>query len=266
LESKSIQYNSTEIFFHTTGKGTAVLLLHGFAEDSDMWRYQVDFLKDNFRLIIPDIPGSGLSTFNDQVSTIEDYAETIKAILDNEKTAECILIGHSMGGYIALALAEKYPQLLKAFGLFHSTALPDTEEKKLTRLKAIEFIQTNGANAFMKTSIPGLFSEEFKINNPSTIEELIDRNKKFSPEALVQYYRAMIARPDRTQVLKSFAKPILFIAGEKDNIIPLQSLLQQVHLPSQSDIHILENSAHMGMWEEATKANKILLNFLQMIS
>ena len=239
------------------------MLLHGFAEDGEVWKYQTEFLKDHCQLIIPDLPGSGLSPFNNQLNTIDDYAEAVKAILDNEKISNCILIGHSMGGYIALAIAEKYPQLLKAFGLFHSTAFADTEEKKQIRLKAIDFINTNGAATFIKTTTYNLFAQPYKTNHPEQIEALIERGSSFTNQALIQYYHAMINRPDRTTVLKNAGIPILFIIGEHDVAVPLQSSLQQCHLPSKSFIHILENSGHMGLWEETAKANKILLDFIK---
>jgi pimeloyl-ACP methyl ester carboxylesterase len=239
------------------------MLLHGFAEDGEVWKYQTEFLKDHCQLIIPDLPGSGLSPFNNQLNTIDDYAEAVKAILDNEKISNCILIGHSMGGYIALAIAEKYPQLLKAFGLFHSTAFADTEEKKQIRLKAIDFINTNGAATFIKTTTYNLFAQPYKTNHPEQIEALIKSGSNFTNEALAQYYHAMINRPDRTTVLKNVSIPILFIIGEHDVAVPLQSSLQQCHLPSKSYIHILENSGHMGLWEETAKANKILLDFIK---
>ena len=181
MENKHFTYKGENISYGISGKDSAVVLLHGFGEDSDVWHYQVDFLKDHFRIIVPDIPGSGASPLNEQLTTIEDYSEAIKAILDNENITQAVLIGHSMGGYIALALAQKYPHLLKAFGLFHSTAFPDSEEKKQARLKSIEFIKLNGAYSFIKTSTPGLFSEEFKINHAKIVEALIERNKKFLP-------------------------------------------------------------------------------------
>ena len=262
MNSNSISYKQSAVFYRIIGKGKPVLLIHGFAEDGEVWRRQTDFLKDHYQLIIPDLPGSGLSPFNNQLSTIDDYAEAIKAILDNEKITNCIIIGHSMGGYITLALAEKYPQLLKAFGLFHSTAFVDTEEKKQIRLKAIDLIKSNGAYAFIKATTPNLFANPFKTNHPEQIEALIEQGKNFTPEALIQYYHAMITRPDRTSILKNSTKPILFIIGEHDTAVPLQSSLRQCHLPSQSYINILSNSAHMGMWEETAKANKIISGFL----
>jgi pimeloyl-ACP methyl ester carboxylesterase len=239
------------------------MLLHGFAEDGEVWKYQTEFLKDHCQLIIPDLPGSGLSPFNNQLNTIDDYAEAVKAILDNENISSCILIGHSMGGYIALAIAEKYPQLLKAFGLFHSTAFADTEEKKQIRLKAIDFINTNGAATFIKTTTYNLFAQPYKTNYPEQIEALIKSGSNFTNEALTQYYHAMINRPDRTTILRNAGIPILFIIGEHDVAVPLQSSLQQCHLPSKSYIYILENSGHMGLWEETAKANKILLDFIK---
>lgn len=239
------------------------MLLHGFGEDAQVWNGQIDHLKEHFRLIIPDLPGSGKSEMISDMS-IEGISEVIKEVLNIEfqksplQGAEgACLIGHSMGGYIALAFAEKYPERLHAFCLVHSTAFADSEEKKLARSKSIEFIKNNGAHEFLKTSIPGLFK-----GPDAYISTLIKRGRNFSPEALIQYYKAMIARPDRTHVLKSFNGPIGFIIGEYDTAVPFQQSLQQSHLPQRSYVHILRNSAHMGMLEETGRVNVILKDFL----
>jgi pimeloyl-ACP methyl ester carboxylesterase len=245
------------------------MLLHGFAEDGRIWENQIAFLKNDFRLLIPDIPGSGQSELI-QNGNIEIYAEVIKAILtdDFEKEGnngleEITLIGHSMGGYIALAFAEKYPQHLTSLGLFHSTAFTDNEDKKLARTKAIQFIKEHGSFPFLQTSIPGLFTENFIEKHYMVVNELVNQSKEFNPLSLIQYYEAMMQRPNRTDLLKKIEKPILFIVGEKDNVIPLQSILQQCYLPSESHIHILEKSAHMGMLEETEKSNQIIHDFLK---
>ncbi len=136
------------------------------------------------------------------------------------------------------------------------------QEKKQVRLKAIDFINDNGSYAFLKTSIPGLFTRSFGEEYPEKINGLVERGKDFTNAALIQYYQAMMARPDRTEVLKTFPKPILFVMGEFDNAVPLQSSLQQCYLPAQSHVHLLGKSAHMGMWEEKELSDKILFDFL----
>jgi len=272
---KNIRYQSSKIFYRTIGKGKPVILIHGFGEDGDIWNKQVGFLKGQFQLIIPDLPGSGHSELIKDMS-IEGMAETIKVILTEEKIEQCTLIGHSMGGYITLAIAEKYPELLSSFGLVHSSAFADSEEKKSARLRSIEFINKNGAYDFLRTAIPGLFHPSGRSQRPDgfqqpddltpleeSIEQLIEKGRSFTAEALVQYYQAMIGRPDRTHILKTFPRPILFIIGQHDNAVPFSQSLQQCYLPGQSHIHILRNSAHMGMWEETTPLNNFLLGFLQ---
>ena len=268
---KQIVFQNKKIFYSTGGKGKPVMLLHGFAEDGNIWNNQWQKLIEKFYVIVPDLPGSGRSELPEGVTSVEDFADVVKAIIDIEipnkrkdkgETDLFTLIGHSMGGYITLAFAEKYPELLTAFGLFHSTAYADDDAKKETRRKGIEFIKNNGAALFLKNTTPNLFSEKTRIENPELLEKLIDESKDFSSESLIRYYEAMIQRGDRTSVLRSSRKPVLFIMGKYDNAVPLQASLEQSYLPSVSHIHILQNSGHMGMWEEKDKATAFLLNFL----
>ena len=164
-----------------------------------------------------------------------------------------------MGGYITLAFAEKYPEMLSSIALVHSSAFADNEEKKANRLKSIEFVKKNGAYEFLKAVITDLFTETWATNNQKIVDGQIEKSKSFTDEAIIAYYQAMINRPDRTHVLKSFPKPILFIIGEHDKAVPFEQSMQQCYLPDISYIHILRNSAHMGMLEETEKANEALL-------
>jgi pimeloyl-ACP methyl ester carboxylesterase len=193
---------------------------------------------------------------------MEELADSIKAILDAEETGRVVMIGHSMGGYIALAFAAKYPERLQAFGLFHSTAYADTEEKRAVRRKGIEFIRKNGSAPFIKQTTPDLFAEKTRRERPQIVADLVSRYADFNSDSLVHYYEAMIGRPDRTEIVKRSAGPVLFIIGEQDSAIPLGSILPQTHLPASAHIHILENAGHMGMLEEAQRSNTILKEFL----
>jgi pimeloyl-ACP methyl ester carboxylesterase len=267
---KQIVFRNKKIFYRTGGKGKPVMLLHGFAEDNTIWNYQFKKLKEEFYVMVPDLPGSGKSEMLDGKIFIEDYADVIKAIADaeliNEPQNQFTLIGHSMGGYITLAFAEKYSELLNAFGLFHSTAYADDDAKKEIRKKGIEFITKNGVVRFLKTTTPNLFSEKTKKRKPELIDNAIDCYKNFAADALIQYYRSMMARPDRTSVLKSFENPVLFIIGKNDNAVPLQISLQQCYMPSVSHIKILKNSGHMGMLEQKKESTLFLKEFLKELS
>ena len=268
---KTILYQNKKIFYRSIGSGDPVMLVHGFGEDGNVWDKQVEHLKDKYHLIVPDLPGSGRSEMTNDMS-MEGMAEVLHLIIhdiyESSKTPPSgvgglyTVIGHSMGGYITLALVENYWNHVKAFGLFHSSAFPDTEEKKETRKKGIEFIKQHGAFEFLKTSTPNLFSPDSKEQIPTSINNFIESLKAFTPQALVAYYNAMMDRPDRTSILKNTENPVLFIAGEHDNAIPINDVLKQCHLPEKSYIHVLKKSGHMGMMEETENANRILEEFL----
>jgi pimeloyl-ACP methyl ester carboxylesterase len=259
--NKRILYQNKTIFYRITGSGDPVILLHGFGEDGEIWNNQVAFLSNKFQLIVPDLPGSGQSEMIDDMS-MEGMAEVIHSIIHEENIDKCPVIGHSMGGYIVLALVELYWNHVSAFGLFHSSAYADSDEKKEVRRKGIDFIKRHGAFEFLKSTTPNLFSTISKEERPQLIAEQINRSNNFLPAALVSYYDAMMKRPDRTNLLSTTTMPVLFILGEFDNAVPLADGLKQCHLPEKSYIHIFNRSGHMGMLEEEDKSNQILESFL----
>jgi len=321
IMDKQIEIAGKKIFYRVHGNGKPVMLVHGFGETGDVWKNQIDFLANNFKLIIPDLPGSGQSDLIDDMS-MEGMAEIIKVILDAERTpsqtgplqtspqrgglanaqSQLIedsdnkenpqqsessqvsplrgdlegagsskippsggggtMIGHSMGGYITLAFVSKYPDYLSSFGLFHSSAFADSDEKKETRKKGIEFIRQHGAFEFLKNATPNLFSPLSKDEKPELIDGFIRSLNNFSTQSLVSYYEAMMQRPDRTDLLKATPLPVLLVMGKYDSAVPLQDGLKLAHMPEKSYIHILHQSGHMGMFEEDKNSNHILKKFL----
>lgn len=239
-----------------------VVLIHGFGEDSQVWDNIIAELKQEYQILVPDLPGSGINNADSEGISMESMAEFIKELLDEQKIDTCSMIGHSMGGYITLAFAEKYPERLNRFGLFHSTAFADNDEKKEARKKNIDFIQKHGSAKFIGQTMPNLFAEDTSKNNPGIIKEMIDRYRNFSPDSLVNYTRAMMERPDRVHVLKTFPKPVLFIMGEKDTAVPIEQGLKQCSIPEFSYIYIATRSGHMGMIEEPFFCVKALKEFL----
>lgn len=242
-----------------------VLLLHGFAEDGQLWDNLVPRLSPHCRLLIPDLPGSGRSTLLPGEPSIDALADAIKTFIDQLALDVCVVIGHSMGGYVSLAIAEKYPQRLKAFGFFHSTAYADSEEKRAARRKSIDFIRQHGAAPFIRQSTPNLFAEGTREQRPSLVEDTIRRYSGFSPESLVYYYEAMIRRPDRVHVLQEFAGPVLFIMGVADQVVPYEQAVKQSHEPAISVIHTLDHSGHMGMLEEPEPGSEAIKSFLNFV-
>lgn len=261
MQQKARQ-SAQPISYTCIGQGMPVVLIHGFGEDHRIWQKQLAVLQQNHRIFLPDLPGTGASSLNSETVSIESMAEAIKVMLDEEEISSCIMLGHSMGGYITLAFAEKYPERLQAFGLIHSTAYADSEEKKEARKKSIAFIQENGAYAFMKTTIPTLFSATFHETNNELVQQLTEQSKQFAPATLTAYYNAMMNRPDRTAVLKQTKVPVLLFIGEEDKAVNPADALAQASLPAVCMVKLIPGIAHMGMLEASTVLNETITAFI----
>lgn len=242
---------------HGEGK-RVIVLLHGFCENSTCFHKQVFFLQHDFTVITPDLPGFGDSAPLDDTS-MEKMADAVREVLEQEQVNECIMIGHSMGGYVTLAFAAHYPQLLKGFGLLHSTAVADSEERKQKRDQAIRLIEEQGPEIYVSNFIPPLFAKTF--DDAGTVEALVQEGYRTSGKGLTEALRAMKKRPDRTGILEQTALPVLFCVGKEDTLIPEKDMFRQASLCRQSQICYLAHSAHMGYLEEAEKCAKGIRDF-----
>jgi len=247
--------------YQDIGQGPAVVLIHGFSENNEVWKPQQEALSGDCRLILPNLPGTGKSQLTEGL-TIAAMADYVYSILLAENIKEAVVIGHSMGGYVALALLQQHPEVTKGLGLFHSTAAADTEEKKDTRRKSMAFIQQHGGELFTRQTIPNLFSPATKTKKPELVEACIDMCVQCPDESLIAYTNAMMQRPDLTGLLTSVTTPVLFVIGKDDNAVAPASVIQQVMLPKTSNVFIFEEVGHMGMWEKIEASNHLLKQFI----
>lgn len=258
---KDINQNKAKGAYWDEGHGEVVVLLHGFPENNEIWARQTGWLAQHFRVLVPDLPGSGRSPLSTPL-TIDSMAAFVLAILQQEHISSAVIIGHSMGGYVALALAALQPALVKGLGLFHSTALADTEEKKEARRKSIKLMEQYGSEAFVRQALPAMFSPATRAAHPELVEAYIRMGAACHKETLIAYYEAMIGRPDRTAVLEQAGFPVLFLMGRDDTAVPLQTIWSQVVMPGTSNIQVLDETGHLGMWEQADVSNQVLQEFI----
>lgn len=256
---KETQFRHKKLVYKIRGNGSPVMLIHGFGVDASIWDPLLERLEEHFKFIIPDLPGIGDSERLEDGS-MELYAEAIKATLIAAGEEKAVIIGHSMGGYIALALAQNSPEIFSGLGLFHSSAVEDDEEKRSGRTKTAEFINEHGSAAYMRTAVDNYVSDEEKHAN--LLKDLLEKAAKFDAETMTQQVLAMRERPDRTNILKEFKKPVLFVIGSDDKLMPAESLLEQVSLAEKVQVSVLKESGHLGMLEEPDNAAAAVREFI----
>lgn len=238
-----------QLAYRTEGAGPVIILLHGFPDDGGLWREVVPQLSADFTVVCPDLPGAGESSLSESNLTIEHMAEAVNAVSDATTSEPFLLVGHSMGGYAALAFAERFGARLSGLALIHSTAAADDEEKQAQRQKAIALIRKGGKEAFMKDAVPRMFSSKTRDEGPGLVAEQVARGLRLPDASAIAYYEAMIARPDRTAVLRSAAFPVQWILGKDDALIPLNNVSEQAHISQRSSVTVYGDCGHLSMLE-----------------
>jgi pimeloyl-ACP methyl ester carboxylesterase len=261
FEAHRIAYEQRKTSDTESADAPALVLLHGLCEDSYIWHEFIQELPDTWQIVLIDLPGFGAS---EVVTgwTMEYAARAVAAVLDTLDIKKCVLIGHSLGGYVAAAFAELFAERLLGVGFFHSHPFADTDERKKGREKAMEFVEKNGSVLYIKQLIPSLFARLFVSSNQFLIDSLILRAVQFPAQGIIEAQRAMIVRADRSAVLAALNCPVLFIIGKQDTVIPYEVSLAQTHLPKVASIHILPKVAHMGMFRAKNETVKMVRDFV----
>ena len=253
------------MYYRSPGKGKPVVLLHGFCETGQVWDSFYPELAKEHHILIPDLPGFGKSDPLPAGFRIKDVAESVFQWMHSLKIEKAAVIGHSLGGYVALELAKAHPGAISGLGLFHSTAFADTDEKKETRNKVIEFVKNNSVEVFADTFIPQLFYTNNRSRLEADVNQMVKIARATALETLVEYTRAMRDRNDCISVLKELDTPILFIAGDRDTSVPLEKSQEQVPMIKNPVFHILKDTGHMGMFESRELALKFVKEFLDIV-
>lgn len=238
-----------------------LVLLHGFCEDHTVWdQWPVE--APGMSVLQIDLPGFGQS---DPPASpgMDQYAHAVKAVLDALNISRCVLVGHSMGGYSALAFAGLYPERLCGMGLFHSHPFADTDEQQENRRRGLEMIDGGKKDLYVAQLFPKLFSVEYAEKMPETLNALIQNGQLQSPEGIKLALAGMQQRPDSSEVLKRLPVPVLIIAGRHDALIPYAGLMEVATLPTQCDLHLLTGAAHMGMFEAREMTAQMTRRFWQ---
>lgn len=256
------EFRGGKVHYRVEGKGRAIVLLHGFLGSMQIWEHLLPALCKRYKVVMIDLPGHGLTENYGYVHKMDLMAEAVKAVMHELQLRRYVLIGHSMGGYVTMAFAEKYMDNLRGVVLFHSTALADTEEKKADRDKAIKVAKRN-KEKYLKESLKKLFLPANIKKHPALLLKSTNIAHNTSVQGIVAAIEGMKQRKNTEVVLQFCHCPVMFIAGLHDLLLPLELHQHQFELPQEHQLLLLENSAHMGFYEEPEAVLKGLLPFLR---
>ncbi|MEG2493796.1 MAG: alpha/beta hydrolase [Rikenellaceae bacterium] len=266
LQHKFALANDTAIRFIDSRQGDKVVVfIHGYLETADIWEDILEALKSKCRVIAFDIPGHGISETRHQIHTMEYVADTLQSLLVQLDIKKCTLVGHSMGGYVALAFAKKYNEMLSGLVLFHSTPDADTPEKKANREREINIISSGRKEMLAKSNPGNTFAKVNRAYYSEVIDDLTRNILETDDDGIIALLKGMAQREDMNTFLEEMSQPLMFIFGMADDYIPVSYAKELVARHPKASVVWLENSGHMGIIEDAEASIAALTEFVDKI-
>ena len=257
-----IQFKGKKINYTIQGEGEPLCLVHGYLESLKIWDDFAQSLADDYMVIRLDLPGHGESEVVQETHEMELLAEALKAVLDENQISSCTIIGHSMGGYVTLAFADQYPEMVDRFSLFHSHPFPDSDQVRQNRKNAIGDIKNGKKNEICHSHVPKTFADDNLQAFSVQVEKAKNVALQSPDEGIIANLKGMMKRPDRSLMVKNTHRPFLLIAGKKDNFIDYQTVIPKIEIPEKGELVALEYSGHMGFIEEKERSLNVIRNFM----
>jgi 3-oxoadipate enol-lactonase len=264
FETKHIQVNGVEVSYLDEGTTTGfpLIFIHGFPFNKWSWEKQLHAIKENYRLIAYDVRGHGKTEVGTTTLSVSQFADDLISLMDELHIEKAIVVGLSMGGYIALHAIKKNQDRFAGLVLCDTQCGADTAEGKKKRKKTIDFIQRNGLTVYAQESLKNLFapaSLERKMNEVLLIEETILKAK---PENICLTLQALADRKETCTSLKKIKVPVAILVGQEDKVTPPETA-EKMHASIQgSTLHIIEEAGHLSNLENPESFNELLLEFL----
>ena len=259
---KFIMAGPTALHICDSQKGErCIVLLHGYLESMLVWEDFIPYLYKEVRVVTLDLPGHGISVVQGEEHSMDFLADTVADALRALGIARCTLVGHSMGGYVALAFCVRHPEMLDGVVLLSSTPNPDTPEKAENRRREIALVRAGKKELLARVAPAAGFAEENRDRMKDYIEDLTEQVFVTEDDGIVALLNGMIGRKDQNAMLRETRVPVLFILGRKDGYIPAEVAEKMVADHPEARVVWLENSGHMGFLEEPETTAKALLDF-----
>lgn len=262
-EHRTIKIDGRTVHYRDEGrdKPHTLVLLHGFMQNLDVWSSFVLSYMNHMRVITIDLPGHGLTDSFCDVHTMDFMAKIVKDVLMEAGVDKCVMVGHSMGGYVALAFADRYPYSLCGLGLVNSHALADSDEHRHYREEVCKQVKENRAS-YILGFVPTLFDDNRRAALSHEIKDLCDQCILTTEASIIAAQTGMAQRPSRIGVLSTLDVPTLFIYGKNDSRIPLELAVGGAMVARRAEMHLLSDVGHMAFLEEREYVKLRLRNFV----
>ncbi|OUR93199.1 alpha/beta hydrolase [Flavobacteriales bacterium 34_180_T64] len=255
-----LEYKGIDVFYTDQGMGDAVILLHGFLENNTMWHDLTSQISIKNRVICIDLLGHGKSGCIGYIHTMEDMAEAVIAVIGHLEIKKYAIVGHSMGGYVALAIVEKYMNSVSRLCLMNSSALNDSDEKQVNRDRAIAAVKQNH-RIFVKLAITNLFADINRVKLEMEINSVKDEALRMPLQGIIAALEGMKIRKNRTFLLKSSEFKKMMIIGRKDPVLEYDTLIEQT---KNTNTEIVEfPDGHMSHIENKKELTYKIMQFIE---
>jgi len=261
-----IHIDNVQLVYDDAGSGPPVILLHGYPFSRSMWSAQVAALRENYRVITPDLRGHGHSDSLAGAASMNTMARDVGVLMDTLEIPRANIGGLSMGGYVALAFYRLFPLRVLSLILADTRAQADTEEAKQSRAQQAARVVAEGMAGIVDALLPKLLAPETVGKRPEVVKRIRDMMLRTRREGAAAALLGMAARDDQTQILSQIISPALIIVGSEDAITPLQDAEKMHQEIGGSRLEIIENAGHVSNIEQPEQFNKVLLKFLHEVN